>query len=58
MKKWRSCEISMFSVTTWKRHRKRPDIIAIDKKDQIVVLANVRVGEKERQKVEKYLDFC
>ena len=48
----------MFSVTTWKRHRKRPDIIAIDKKDQIVVLADVRVGEKERQKVEKYLDFC
>ena len=48
----------MFSVATWKRHRKRPDIIAIDKKDQIVVLADVRVGEKERQKVEKYLDFC
>ena len=42
---------------------RRPDIIVIDKKERkgiiidIVVPADVRVGEKEREKVEKYQDF-
>ena len=42
---------------------RRPDIILIDKKEQkgiitdIAVPADVKVGEKEREKVEKYQDF-
>ena len=42
---------------------RRPDIILIDKKDRkgiiidIAVPADVRVGEKEREKVEKYQDL-
>ena len=42
---------------------RRPDIIVIDKKERkgiiidIAVPADVRVGEKEREKVEKYQDF-
>ena len=53
----------MFSVTTWQRHRKRPGIFVIDRKDQkgiiidIVVSADARVEEKEREKVEKYQDL-
>ena len=41
---------------------RRPDIILIDKKEQkgiiidIAVATDVRVGEKEREKVEKYQD--
>ena len=42
---------------------RRPDIILIDKKEQngiiidIAVPADVRVGEKERKKMEKYQDL-
>ena len=42
---------------------KRPDIILIEKKEQkgiiinIAVPANVRVGKKEREKMEKYQDL-
>ena len=42
---------------------RRPDIILIDKKERkgiiidIAVPANVRVGEKEREKMEKYQDL-
>ena len=42
---------------------RRPDIIGIDKKERkgiiidIAVPADVRVGEKERGKVEKYQDL-
>ena len=42
---------------------RRPDIIVIDKKERkgiiidIAVRADVRVGEKEREKVEKYQDL-
>ena len=42
---------------------RRPDIIVIDKKERkgiiidIAVPADVRVGEKEREKVEKYHDL-
>ena len=42
---------------------RKPDIIVIDKKEQrriiidIAVPADVRVREKERQKVEKYNDL-
>ena len=42
---------------------RRPDIIVIDKKERkgitidIAVPADVRVGEKEREKVEKYQDL-
>ena len=42
---------------------RRPDIIAIDKKERKGIIidnavpANVRVGEKEREKVEKYQDL-
>ena len=42
---------------------RRPDIILIDKKEQkgiiidIAVPADVRVGEKERKKVENYRDL-
>ena len=45
------------------REERKPDIIAIDKKEQraiiidIAVPAEVRVREKERQKVEKYQDL-
>ena len=42
---------------------RRPSIIAIDKKEQkgmiidIAVAADVRVGKKEREKMEKYQDL-
>ena len=42
---------------------RRPDIIVIDKKERkeiiidIAVTADVRLGEKEREKVKKYQDL-
>ena len=42
---------------------RRPDVIVIDKKERkgiiidIAVPTDVRVGEKEKEKVEKYLDL-
>ena len=45
------------------REARRPDIVTIDKKERkeiiifIAVPADVRVGEKEREKVEKYQDL-
>ena len=59
MKKSKFCGISMLSVI----EARRPDIIVIDKKERkgiiidITVSADVRVGEEERDKVEKYQDL-